>query len=192
MDVLEFWAAAYYRLGAALQQWIIDLDNLVRREGSEAPLPPEWRVRILQDTEQYGPWVWALSRLCGERLGFFELEIKSEIPMTARIVHGNLLTFSQFLIGALNEVLFLYVPEGRARLHMSPLDPWGDGMQAAFPSTISDAKSASECLALGQWTACVFHCMRVLKGGFMRLRADFAFQSARPLHMSNGRPSRSK
>ena len=40
---------------------------------------------------------------------------------------------------------------------------FGDKVETAFPSAIPEIIGACNCFALEQWTACVFHCMRVLE-----------------------------
>lgn len=47
--------------------------------------------------------------------------------------------------------------------------PFGDDVDAAFPSTSADAEEAGKCLAVGRHTACVFHLMRVMEIGVRSL-----------------------
>lgn len=49
---------------------------------------------------------------------------------------------------------------------------FGERVEAAFYSTTVDANEASNCLALGRWTACVLHCMRVLEAGLEALAKE--------------------
>lgn len=44
-------------------------------------------------------------------------------------------------------------------------EPFGNVVATAFPSTLYDSQEAGNCYACGRYTACVFHCMRVLEYG---------------------------
>lgn len=51
---------------------------------------------------------------------------------------------------------------------------FGDRVEAAFPSAIPEVIGACNCFALEQWTACVFHCMRVLEAPLVALAKKFS------------------
>jgi len=54
-------------------------------------------------------------------------------------------------------------------------------VEAAFPEAVKDIDAANRCYALDEWTACVFHSMRVLEHGLRltakRFNVDFAVDS---------------
>lgn len=56
--------------------------------------------------------------------------------------------------------------------------PFGQGVAEAFPSCISDAEEATKCLALGRYTATVFHLMRVMEVGLRVLGARLNIPAA--------------
>lgn len=165
MEILQFWAAAYYRLGASLRQYLTDLDGYIKEHGSEAILPAHLRDGIRSDVDDFEFYVAPVSRVCADALVRLRLELNSKGPVSARYVHGELQAFSGYIVTELNNVLFLRIPKDMATLHTEPLGPWCEKSRMAFTSAMDDMSAASECLALGQPTACVFHSMRVLERG---------------------------
>jgi hypothetical protein len=55
--------------------------------------------------------------------------------------------------------------EPRKQEFLGDRNLFGDTVAKAFPSARNDIKASGRCLALDQWTASVFHCMRVLEIG---------------------------
>jgi len=51
---------------------------------------------------------------------------------------------------------------------------WGDATLGAFPEATRDMGAAMRCSALNEWTACVFHLMRVLELGLRTMATRFA------------------
>jgi hypothetical protein len=58
---------------------------------------------------------------------------------------------------------------------------FGVEVEAAFPDATGEIAAASRCYAVDEWTACVFHAMRVLEHGLrpiaQRFNVDFAVDS---------------
>jgi hypothetical protein len=46
---------------------------------------------------------------------------------------------------------------------------FGDEAYSKFPTVITDVSEAGSCFALGRYTACVFHLMRVMEAGIRQL-----------------------
>lgn len=65
--------------------------------------------------------------------------------------------------------LFLYVPVERAQYFNN--SGYDASVASAFPEATIDIEEASKCFALGRWTACVFHLMRVTEHGMRALAA---------------------
>ena len=63
----------------------------------------------------------------------------------------------------LSSHLFFYVPTERAKYYDETLGMFGNNVKDRFPSTISEIKNAGECFAFAQYTAAVFHLMRVME-----------------------------
>src|SRR6185369_9757921 len=68
----------------------------------------------------------------------------------------------------LDSVYFLLVPFEKARIYYSP-NPFGEAVSNKFGKAITDIQEASKCLAVGRFTACVFHLMRVMEIGVQHL-----------------------
>ena len=68
----------------------------------------------------------------------------------------------------------------RRYFHMLPAEaawydnhsPFGQNVIDAFSSTKNEGEEAAKCYATGRYTACVFHCMRVLETGLRVMAAD--------------------
>jgi hypothetical protein len=73
--------------------------------------------------------------------------------------------------------LFLSIPPNRKTLYMQNSPLFGDAVALKFGVAAEEITRAGQCLALDQWSACVFHCMRVLEHGLepmaTRFQADF-------------------
>jgi len=78
--------------------------------------------------------------------------------------------------------IFIYVPANRADFYEAYQDAlwhsedianvrFGEQVAKNFPSVQDDIRSAGNCLALGEPTACVFHLMRVIERGLRALGA---------------------
>ena len=75
----------------------------------------------------------------------------------------------------LSSNLFFHVPMGRAKYYPSKDETYETKplLSAAalkkFPRSTEDMEEAGKCFALGRYTACVFHLMRVMERGVQRL-----------------------
>lgn len=66
---------------------------------------------------------------------------------------------------------YFSIAPGKEKYYES-VHPFGEAVSQAFPSTSFDAIEAGRCLALGRFTACVFHLMRVLEIGLVSFSAE--------------------
>lgn len=64
----------------------------------------------------------------------------------------------------LSKRLFMYMPLKEAAKYEKD-DLFGVEVKARFPRAVRDVKAAGNCYATGNYTACVFHCMRVVELG---------------------------
>ena len=64
--------------------------------------------------------------------------------------------------------VFEAVPSGKAKYYQKPLDEW-ESVTARFPCAF-DIEEASKCFALGRFTSCVFHLMRVTEYAVLELQ----------------------
>jgi hypothetical protein len=66
--------------------------------------------------------------------------------------------------GACSKFSFIYVPYSKMHCY-EQLSLFGEDVSIKFPGVSLDIEKAGKCLALGQSTAAVFHCMRTLEAG---------------------------
>lgn len=64
-----------------------------------------------------------------------------------------------------------YMPEDRVKYYHD-YDPVSYEARSAFPISGQELRSAGNCYAVYQHTACVYHCMRALEGGLRALAID--------------------
>lgn len=68
----------------------------------------------------------------------------------------------------LDTVYFLHVPFEKAKVYYNS-HPFEESVSNKFPNAITDIQEASKCLAVGRFTGCVFHLMRVMEIGVQHL-----------------------
>lgn len=89
------------------------------------------------------------------------------------------------LIAELSEPMFLHVKPERRHLYEQKEPPFGLEVDAAFPASARDISAAARCLALDEWTACVFHLMRALESPLHRLAERMAVSFPSPVDLEN-------
>lgn len=85
----------------------------------------------------------------------------------------------------LEDLKFLHVTPTLAE-GLGEAPPFGGTVEQAFPSAGLEIRDAARCLALGQGTACVFHCMRALEPVLIALGAKFGNY---PVDIPRAKPS---
>ena len=140
--------------------------------GESHPLPENLRKRLLDDLEFARDWAGMMNMMTPAAL-MDNLRFHAESPrrLTVGETYYILRTIGNALTVEINDRWLLYVPNDVAGLHVSPLTDWGN-VPAKFPSTVPEITSGSECIAVAQPTAAVFHFMRVLERGLRVLAAD--------------------
>lgn len=112
-----------------------------------------------------------LKRVC-ERIGDFELDLVDSPtypPLDA--ILRDLQGIQREITKDLGERVFMFLRPEDVRYY----DPerqrqlFGPEVFANFPGTHHDVAEAGNCYATGRYTACVFHCMRVLEKGLRAL-----------------------
>jgi len=71
----------------------------------------------------------------------------------------------------LKQYFYYQYPKEKARVFVNWQSDWAPTLKA-FPSTFTDANLATDCYALGQDVASVFHSMRILETGLKAIAAD--------------------
>ena len=73
--------------------------------------------------------------------------------------------FREAVIHDLDNDVMLVMPRDKWPLYEMKERPFGDEVSKQFPAAADDIAAASRCLALEEWTACVFHSMRSIEKG---------------------------
>lgn len=68
-----------------------------------------------------------------------------------------------------SRLCFMIDSDDGRRLYMDPVESYGLEVVDRFPAAQKDIVCSSQCLALDQWTAAVFHSMRILEHGLRHL-----------------------
>ena len=79
-----------------------------------------------------------------------------------RELHNNILA-------ELTAHWYLVIPDYQRGLYEQVNPPFGTAVAGAFPEASRDIASAARCLAMDEWTACIFHSMRVIELGLRRV-----------------------
>lgn len=92
---------------------------------------------------------------------------------------------AQDYIEELKEPLFLYVSPGRRDAYLQTTPAFGQEVADKFPDATRDIAAASRCLALDEWTASVFHLMRVCEHGLRKFADVFGSNFIRDIELAN-------
>ena len=76
------------------------------------------------------------------------------------------------LIEELATYLFFVVPPSCKWIYLDPQKWFSESIIIEFPEADRDIRDACQCFALAQWTAAVFHSMRILEIGLRSLASD--------------------
>jgi hypothetical protein len=77
------------------------------------------------------------------------------------------------IIAELNASVYLMIPASERELYEQKTAPFGDDVATVFPDANRDIAAAGRCLVVDEWTAAVFHLMRVLEHGLRKLATRF-------------------
>jgi hypothetical protein len=176
-DVLRFYAVHYSEAMAYLDKMVFRLDVhttpwediVVPTEESFIEVRDELRSALLGLV----PHVKALPLSAAVKDQFKRLNDyvdKSRLE-DARGVIALVDDFHAAFIKDFNEDVLVVVPRDKWPLY-EPIGPlFGDDVEAKFDVSF-DVSAAGRCLALEEWTASVFHCMRVLEIGLVAFHQE--------------------
>jgi hypothetical protein len=88
------------------------------------------------------------------------------------------------MISEMENQLFLWMHPDRA-VYFEQAELFGHEVATQFPSTSRDVRSAGNCYASDNSTACVFHCMRVLEKGLYALANHLKIPFTVPVELQN-------
>lgn len=98
-----------------------------------------------------------------------------ELMIMLREYWNNLLT-------DMSRPWFLVIRDDRREFYEQSRPPFGSAVADHFPEARPDIAAASRCFALDEWTACVFHAMRVLEHGLRAIAVEVGLPSEAMAH----------
>ncbi|HEV7473165.1 MAG TPA: hypothetical protein VGN90_03895 [Pyrinomonadaceae bacterium] len=166
--VLEKHAFAFYEIGKLLK----GLQLLV-----VIPTTPEFKVKpIGSETAKSGIKAMTMARFFCDQVGL-QNSVKG-VERYLAILKKEDTTYSDLFAGLgeverrisdeLGAIHFLHVPEAKVAFYESS-QLFGEAVARKFPKAIEDIQESGKCFAVGRYTACVFHLMRVMERGVQRL-----------------------
>ena len=121
-----------------------------------------------------------LSRVLRDQLE--RLEKYAETVDTRDTLAMLLIELNSNIMVELSSAYFLMVPAWRREYYQQRLPLFGNSVATIFAKANRDIAAAGRCFALDEWTACVFHLMRVLEHGLRTMGADVVLSES---EMSN-------
>jgi hypothetical protein len=170
LELLRFYAEPFLTLSAqmaSLQETVNTISATTRNKKLAKLFPnglPASEVETLADVRSLCTKLGLSSSL--RQFDRLEDVFKNENTTLAQLVAA----FTELRVRISDEMeqaLLFHVPISRARYFESP--KFSDSVTVAFPSATLDIEEAGKCFALGRWTACVFHLMRVTEHGLRAL-----------------------
>ena len=146
--------------------------NIVVNETNEEALAEELRPRVLAilDEAQKSLTDAALPRRFYGKMTRIRATVLEE-QFDGCSAKARLDELMHDLVAELAEPMFLHIGPERRPLYEQTEPLFGSVVETKFADASQDIASAGRCLALDEWTACVFHLMRVLEHG-LRLMAQ--------------------
>ncbi|MFZ0050282.1 MAG: hypothetical protein WAK96_00775 [Desulfobaccales bacterium] len=173
LDILRFFAGAFVSVMDVLQIDHDEIGDLYLRPShsltQNSKLPLENRKRFSDTLKMITPDCEQL-----QLDGSLKL-IKSIKDKLAYISLGDLqhsiVMLRELIESELDECLLLHIPEDRSGW-FNKQDAFGPEVSKAYVKAMPDIKEAGNCFAVGLYTACVFHLMRVAEYGLRALAKE--------------------
>jgi hypothetical protein len=93
--------------------------------------------------------------------------------------------FETSILIELRSYTYLAIPSGDRQAFDEPERWFGERVATTFPDATGDMRDCGRCLALGMWTASVFHAMRVVQRGLHRLADRLQVTFAKDIELLN-------
>jgi hypothetical protein len=93
--------------------------------------------------------------------------------------------FGNSVLHEMSSPWFLMIPASKRHYYEQFMAPMGAIVEESCPEANYDISAAARCLALDEWTACVFHLMRVLEIGLHRLADDLGLAETSNISQEN-------
>ena len=169
-DMLELHASVYVKIGSHITHV---LNRCAEASGSGVVTIPS--DLSAEDLEFFRTTTALIREECEkhgfsateESLRYFETRFNNSLPNYDE-VREFFIQLGYTFTGEISRNLFLQVPIDREQFYEQP-QLFGELISKNFPKADSDVRSAGNCYATENATACVFHSMRVLEQGLHAL-----------------------
>jgi hypothetical protein len=181
-EMEQFSAKAYYKLGCLLERVKVQYANA--RNGGDPSFSGSAADVQLKSGESIGlaEFMSAVDGICKDIGLDYAAHQAGEVWKNApQMTHRQVVTAIESLDKAIQfemqRNVFLWIGPSRKELYLQH-ELFGLQVGANFPSIQFDMVEAGNCYAVGRWTGCVFHLMRVLEVGLSVLGNVFGVSLA--------------
>jgi HEPN domain-containing protein len=171
--MLEFLAQFFILATRDLESSICDIRTAIKEKGKDTP-PTANQIRCLRSTLsllELQSRHLGLERVC-ERIEEFELDlVDSPVYPPLDAILRDLQGIQRAVTKDLGGRVFMSLQPEDVRYYDPKREKqlFGPEVFTNFPSTQHDVGEAGNCYSTGRYTACVFHCMRILEKGLRAL-----------------------
>ncbi|MGE0645094.1 MAG: hypothetical protein AB7P24_15630 [Nitrospira sp.] len=177
-DMLEFKAGRFFNLALTLQI----LQNAMDKKPSDREMDDDSKDFLCKELEK------AKEHCEGIGLPMTVLQIdraivnlqEKDIWLDFGSVSAHIKNIYLRIQDELGLQLFMHIPSENARYYLQPQKVLGQAVLDKFPSIINDVESSCRCYATGNYTAAVFHLMRIMECGLRVLGASLNDNSLDP------------
>lgn len=174
LEMLRFYAISFAVTHGNLERAESLITMEAMRRTGDGPIPPDSLSQIQQSLLDMGKGLEELpvSRSLKEQLERLTQRVQDDklCDETAQVIGLTLIQeIKRNIMDELASHLYLMVPVARRNLYVQPEPVFGLEVHNKFGDAQRDVADAARCLALDQWTAAVFHLMRVLEHGLRDL-----------------------
>lgn len=160
LEMLRFYAASFVRANDLVS---VSLANFARGQIDQQ----EWRDHLVEGLND-------LHDACVEaKMPAHVIDVSSRLRNQANSTQEHslitsVLELQRAITLELTSRYFVQIHKQRRSFYEQDSPPFGDAVARQFSEATRDISDAARCLALEQWTATVFHLMRVLEIGLRR------------------------
>jgi hypothetical protein len=182
IDMLRHYAAPFCKVTSRLQGLFTDSERWIEKRGYADSLTPAELKRIQQVLNEVDRECEKLQLDRALRtLALFrptyenpEHALILDTDLTLGMLNVRLHDIQKDVFTDLYDPAFVYIPKDKEQYFEQPALFDNDEVSVSdrFPEALADIKAAGNCYAVGMYTACVFHLMRVVEHGARKMMSD--------------------
>ncbi|HEY2975871.1 MAG TPA: hypothetical protein VGJ48_25375 [Pyrinomonadaceae bacterium] len=177
--MLEFYAKEFVHLSVLLEDIRLNIDNLGVQQIKE--VSPFYRG-VLHKMREHCSNIGLTYSIKG--IDRISTKLIEEQILSTEIKH-DLRSLRERVFDELDNNFFLVIPRTKAQYYHFTHPLFDVAISKAFPDSWDDVWAAGRCFALDEWTACVFHLMRVAEHGLRSLADRIGVTFASPPELEN-------